>query len=34
MTFKTRIKGNNYWLFKYQNKTEEGFEFNANKFPP
>ena len=20
MTFKTRIKGNNYWLFKFKNK--------------
>ena len=34
MTFKTRIKNNNYWLFKFQNKTDNNFEFNANKFHP
>ena len=30
MTFKIRIKDNNYRLFKFQNKIDDNFEFNAN----
>jgi len=34
MTFKTIIKANNYRPLKFLNKTDDGFEFNANKFLP